>query len=282
MRRPTSATYRWAGRQLVRGASYTVDPSPLVLDQRLKHRKCPRLDLVSVYRRGNAKFVRNIIASLEPHLRHVALWALDDVDPTLAPHTVGTGLQPRLALLNLLERHAGSTAEEVLLLAVDDDVRISTRVLSRFIKASVVADLDLAQPAHATRSHASWDFNRRRAYTLIRWTSFVEAGPLVLFSTKGRQACFPLDESLGMGWGVEIGWSLAEQLSLGIIDAAPMVHSGKVAADYDRSASERQKDEMLRRYGLSGMRDLQVTYDVWSLTSVPTRMVKLHRFRAAR
>jgi hypothetical protein len=63
-----------------------------------------------------------------------------------------------------------------------------------------------------------------------------------------------------MGWGVEVGWSNAERegkLSLGIVDAAPMLHLGTVAGEYGRGDADSYARSELRRHGFTWFSELQ-------------------------
>src|SRR4051795_11359111 len=62
-------------------------------------RRCPPLMLAAVYRRRNSKNVLRMIDGEGFQKGEVALWALDEVHPELATHTIGQGPGGRFALL---------------------------------------------------------------------------------------------------------------------------------------------------------------------------------------
>jgi hypothetical protein len=68
-----------------------------------------------------------------------------------------------------------------------------------------------------------------------RLTRFVEIGPMVVIAPAIRDRVFPLDEGLGMGWGLEFRWALLsdERFRLGVLDCVVMVHDGPIGATYD-------------------------------------------------
>jgi hypothetical protein len=267
------ARTQWALRTGRRLALNSMDPSPWILDRQLAQYAVPSADVVCIYRQRNGKALRRYLDSLGEAIHTVRLWALDEPHRSLRELTIGTGAGERLALLNHLESSGDRTDRDTFLLVTDDDVALSPRAMRRFLKTSLVMKLDLAQPAHSALSHSSWDFTCRRAGTLLRWTGFVEQGPVVLFSPRARATCFPLDESLGMGWGIEVSWSADGELSKGIVDAAQMRHTGEIAGGYSRSNQDRQLREILEQNGLSAFADLHVTHDSWQLwSSARTRL----------
>ena len=64
------------------------------------------------------------------------------------------------------------------LLVVDDDVVLPRGFLDEFVFLAERFDLSLAQPAHRHRSHAAWEVTRRRPFSVVRETGFVEIGPV--------------------------------------------------------------------------------------------------------
>jgi hypothetical protein len=224
------------------------------------------VDGICVYRYRRAEVVARALAGL-PEARWL-LWALDEVHSSLAAVTVGTGAGTRVELLNRLTKMVDSLGAERYLLMIDDDVDIAAGGLRRFVKTAAILGLDLAQPAHCPKSVVSWQFTLARGLCLARLTTFVECGPVVLFSPRGRDVLLPYPEHLRMGWGVEVGFAgLAEQhkLRLGIVDAVRMRHLSSVAnaysfkEEYDLSRAE------LARGGLSSYEDIQVVLRRWGM-----------------
>lgn len=150
---------------------------------------------------------------------------------------------------NLNELLARNRVEEYdWLVVVDDDVALPRGFLDAFLFLTERFGLQLAQPAHRARSHAAWDVTRRRAGSVVRETSYVEIGPLVVFQrvTFGELLPFP---ELRAGWGLDAHWAaIARQKDwrLGVVDATAITHGiRKVAAAYDRGEALAEAREFL-------------------------------------
>jgi hypothetical protein len=245
-------------RRLV-GLAQHLDPARLAL------RPAPEslsFALVCVYRTRNAPVVRALLAQL-PVSAQVRLWCLDGTAPAdLAQVTVGTGAGNRPVLLNRLVA-ALSGSPDALVLA-DDDVRFCVGDLSRLVEAGARLGLDVYAPAHLASSHASWDFVRRRRWTFGRVTDFVEQGPLLVLSARGRKVVLPLPEDIGMSWGVEVRWwQRARELGarLGLVDAVAVRHLSPAAGAYDRAQQEGTLRAELGRAGLTSLEQLHVVHE---------------------
>lgn len=241
-------------------------PAPSVLAWRTRRQRVPRLDAICIYRLANAETVAELVSDL-PEARW-ALWALDAVHPSLASLTVGTGPGYRAALLNRLAESLGAVDAGAFLLHIDDDVEVTAGSLGLLAKAAAVVQMDLAQPAHDPKSHASWEFTRARGLTLGRLTRFVECGPATLFSPRARSLLLPYPDHLQMGWGIEAIWaSLANKhiLRFGIIDAVRVRHLGSVASSYSSESEWAFAREELARAGLTNFEELQVVLKRWGL-----------------
>jgi hypothetical protein len=241
--------------------------TPLVLARALRRRERPPAAVIAVYRESNAPRLARLLAALPG--ADSALWALDRPSDLLRERTIGTGAGTRTELLNELERAVSPILRDgSYLIVTDDDVAMGRGQLELFVRACGAAGFDLAQPGHLPRSHASWPFVRQRLATFARITDFVEQGPLMAFSRRGLEQCFPLPESLGMGWGLEAAWatlSRAGLLRLGIVDAAGMRHLQPVSAAYERPGAESQARRVLREAGFSSFAEMQVTRAEWRL-----------------
>jgi hypothetical protein len=121
------------------------------------------------------------------------------------------------------------------LLVVDDDVALPRGFLDGFLAICERLGLDLAQPAQTLASHAAWRFARRRPFSVVRETNFVEIGPVTVFSRRAASELLPFPP-LRFGWGLDAHWAaLAAEHSwrLGIVDALPVRHEQRrVAAAY--------------------------------------------------
>jgi hypothetical protein len=128
-------------------------------------------------------------------------------------------------------------AEYDWLLVVDDDVTLPRGFLDAFLFLIERFGLRVAQPAHRARSHAAWEITRRRAWSSVRETAYVEIGPVTAFHSDTFEVLLPFPE-LRAGWGLDAHWAAIAQQQrwpLGIVDATPIHHRlRRIAAFYDR------------------------------------------------
>ena len=126
------------------------------------------------------------------------------------------------------------------LLLIDDDILLPRGFLDRFLFLAERFSLDLAQPAHRLRSHAAWSVTRRRPFSVVRETSFVEIGPVTAFSRRTFSALLPFPP-LRMGWGLDAHWAALareHEWRCGVLDAVSIRHRAAPAASaYSREAS---------------------------------------------
>lgn len=258
----------WFRAARARGIPTIFDPTFWIARRALRGVSYGPVTLIAVYRHNNARTVQALLDAFKPV--RVALWALDEPAKALQVHTVGCGPGTRPELLNRLNRCVTQGEEGIdgLLLVCDDDVRIAPRHARLFLKLILAAELDVAQPGHLFRSYTSWSYVRRRPFTLVRLTAFVEQGPVLAFSERGVAGCFPLREDRGMGWGLEADWArLATQgLRLGIVDGVGMRHLNPVSSAYDRRAAEHVARRALAEAGFESFTALQVTLGSWRPT----------------
>ena len=205
---------------------------------RLAARQAPRRVLVLGVYRPRPLLVDSLDAlHSEHHQVRLALGATAEPDPLLAEWTLAEGLEGgKFENLNrLLEMTPGLDPDWTLV--VDDDVRLPTRFLDRFLALAEAFGLQLAQPAQTLRSHSAWKVARRRPVSLARETRFVEIGPVTAFGPEPAAELLPFPE-LRFGWGLDLHWAaLAGQHNwrLGVVDAVPVRHeTAPVAAGYSR------------------------------------------------
>lgn len=219
------------------------------------------LDVYAVYRRRNADQLARLID--EPGVS-ARLWALDETAPELAGRTLGSGPGGKFTLLNeLLEREPPRDGSTVVF--ADDDVRLPAGGLAALAGWAARSGLELFQPAHAARSHASHGITVAVPASLVRTTDFVEIGPVFAVTGRGRDAVLPFPEEASMGWGLELTWrDLCEQgLRLGVVDAVRMVHLSPVAAGYDDSQMRRATGERLAALGATRWSQVQTVGQRW-------------------
>ncbi|HEU4977703.1 MAG TPA: glycosyltransferase family 2 protein [Solirubrobacteraceae bacterium] len=124
------------------------------------------------------------------------------------------------------------------LIVLDDDIVLPRGFLDEFLAAAGSAGLRIAQPAHRLHGHAAWKVTRRRPFSSVRETTFVEIGPLTAFHRDTFEALLPFPD-LRMGWGLDAHWAaIARERGwpIGVVDATPVAHTLRaVAAVYPRA-----------------------------------------------
>jgi hypothetical protein len=219
--------------------------------------------VAGIYRVTNVEPLQRILASVPPGWR-VALWALDDVIPSLADRTVGSGRGGKFGLLNETLARAGSDDTLVL---IDDDAWLTRGTFADLVAIAAEAGFDVAQPAHDRDSRSTYTFNRRRRATVARETTFVEIGPIIVLRGRAPAMLLPFPADIGMGWGLELLWrrERVRGLRLGVIDAVAVHHPDPPNATYAAGAGVEfdRVDRLLAEDGLSNIRDAQRTVGRW-------------------
>jgi GT2 family glycosyltransferase len=140
-------------------------------------------------------------------------------------HTCPPGTRGKFENLNrLLSEHPASGHDW--LIVVDDDIELPRGFLDRLLFLCERFDLQLAQPAHRSRSHGAWPVTRRRPGSVVRETRFVEIGPVTAFARTTFDTLLPWPE-LRMGWGLDAHWAaLAREHGwrCGVADAVAIAH----------------------------------------------------------
>lgn len=218
--------------------------------------------MLCVYRRANASVVRRLLEQVSAVGGQARLWALDSVDVSLENETLGCGPGGRFELLNrLLE---GVDPQDALMVA-DDDVSFSVGSLDQLLRVSRECSFELAQPAHALRSHSTYAFCRRRPWSRARRTNFIEIGPLFIVSSAARVRFTPFPQDTRMGWGVDLLWRDAalSGACIGIVDAVGVSHRARLGQSYDMSDEGKRLGAMLRERNLGRVEDGQETLATW-------------------
>jgi hypothetical protein len=213
---------------------------------------------VAVYRLRHASRLAALLQQLGPGIT-VRLWCLDEPAEALRPVTVGQGPGTRFELLNRLIASVPESLRRDGLIVSDDDYSFRVGNLHQLVAAGTRLGLDVWQPAHSRTSFANFAFVRRRPGVVLRLTTFVEQGPVLVLSAAAQAVLLPFREDIGMGWGVEIGWTrLAEQhgLRLGIVDALVIDHLPPVG-EYDRDVEGARLRRSLDDAGLERVEQLQ-------------------------
>ncbi|GAA2168226.1 hypothetical protein [Humibacillus xanthopallidus] len=166
-----------------------------------------------------------------------------------------------MPLLQSLADAAPPEPDEYVLLA-DDDLTFARQGPSAFLRFVAAAGLDIAQPAHVLGSHGTYENLEVRAATTARQVGYVEVGPLVAVSPRAQRLVLPFPAEAQMGWGLDVVWSglaRTQGLRLGVVDATPMVHHGKVGAAYDSEVERRLLDQNLAELQVASPHELSVT-----------------------
>ena len=205
-------------------ATQKLDPSRLALPNSQLDRGS--VALVAVYRRKHLGRMRRLLAQLDQDVT-VRLWCLDEPPDTLRHLTLGHGPGVRFKLLNDLINTIPAAKRRDGLVLSDDDYSFRVGTLPQLLTAGQALRLDMWQPAHDRSSFASFPFVRRQTATVLRRTTFVEQGPVLVLSARAQELLLPLPEDLGMAWGVEVRWAEVVKkygLRLGIVDALAIHH----------------------------------------------------------
>lgn len=151
------------------------------------------------------------------------------------------------------------------LLLVDDDVLLPRGFLDRFLFLAERFTLDLVQPAHRLSSHAAWPLTRRRPFSVVRETGFVEIGPVTAFSRRTFPTLLPFPE-LRMGWGLDAHWAALareQQWRCGVLDAVSIRHRVAPAASaYSREAAIAEARAFLAGHSYLSARETQRTLTI--------------------
>lgn len=214
----------------------------------------PAVSAYCILRSRNAQVVSDFVAALPAgSIAHLHL--LDDGETGPAAGMVrsqGPGL--RSPLLNgLLAAHPPREGDWVMIF--DDDVRWTPGAGRALLAVAQRGGLEIAQPAHAPGSESTFYVTRFEALSLARLSTFVEVGPVVVFSPTAQEVALPFPEKAAMGWGVDVWWATLG-LRLGIVDAAPMHHLGPVGAAYSDTDEMAFTKPHLDQLGVSSAHDL--------------------------
>jgi hypothetical protein len=232
-----------------------IGPMPYLAAIRHRRHTLSPGTLACVYRRRNAPLVFAIVSSAERAGLTPRLWALDEPAPGLERITIGTGPGSRFKLLNLLANDgpAGWLA------IADDDIRfVVPSSFTTMLAVATTAGVDISQPSHARGSWRSVRITRQRLFTSLRLTTFVEIGPVVLFSPRARELVLPFPEE-GMGWGVELEWATLQDqgVRLGVTDCVPLVHLAFPGAGYDVHDELARLRDRVEAHGFSSFEEAQ-------------------------
>jgi hypothetical protein len=232
---------------------------PKLTAARLRRARPPEATFVCIYREQNFGLVLALLAQAEASRWAVRLWALDEVHPELARHTVGRGPAGRFELWNRLVE--GVPGRHWVVIA-DDDCRIAWPwTLATFLTVCRLFGFDLAQPAHVWSSHHWTLFNEQKPGTMARDVTYVESGPIVAISPRLRPRMLPIPISTRMGGGEDVLWTdfVGQGYRLGIADGVPLEHLAPMGLTYDTGPEYARCDAILAERGLHHIFDVMAT-----------------------
>jgi hypothetical protein len=223
-----------------------------------------RGSVYSVYRRRNSAVLQQLLAPALDAGWPIALWALDEPDPSLGALTAGCGPGTKFDLVNGLIVESPPAPDDYVVISDDDAVFVGGSVTA-FVTTAEAAGLDLAQPAHALRSNISHRITWRRPLSTARLTSFVEIGPLVAIAPEWRDRILPFPDGVGMGWGLDLQWADLhdEGCRLGIVDATPIRHLSPFASAYVPDEEIAKLTQLLEERGTPGWKGVRRTFATW-------------------
>ncbi len=185
-----------------------------------------------------------------PHSMAAVMAALQSERHDIVTDVTDVGGRGKLENINLiLARHDLQQFDWVVM--TDDDILLPPQFVDVFLAVCMSCEFKLAMPAHCFNSFSGYDVTRRGWGTVARQTRFVEVGPLTAFHRATFNDVFPLP-LLRYGWGVDLHWPLLAQQRgwpMGVVDAVPMRHVGRIGGSYSRAAATDEACEYLAAHG---------------------------------
>jgi len=241
-----------------------ADPSYWLRVRRWREPVPEPVVLVGVYRTRHVPDVERVVEQVLRLGGDVRLWALQEVAPTLAAHTLGVGPGLRTDLMNRLWE-TGPCHPDATVVLWDDDIAFERGDLARLLRAVARGGFDLAQPTHGPGAHRGWKVTYSRYLSIARWVGWIEVGPVVVVAPRIREQVLPFPPGFGMGWGVELVWydqARALGWRLGMVDAVSIHHLTVVGTDYDVE-SERARVRGMLAERASRVVELQHHLGTW-------------------
>jgi hypothetical protein len=253
-------SWAWAAaRSAWRGLERTIEGYP----RRIAFTDLASVSVYGVYRSRNTRTVRRFVDGL-PQGTSIHLHALTQVEEPLSAWTRSAGPGLRTPLLSdLITRCPPRPGDGVIIF--DDDVYFSRRGGQRFPSLALGAELDVAQPAHRRVGEVNFPALAVNHLSTARVTTFVEGGPVVFFSPRVLPQVLPLPD-FGMGWGLDVRWTRLRRAGFrfGVVDATPMVHTGKVGVEYPTVPEREVLNRELAELGVRDVVDLvRTTGEIW-------------------
>jgi hypothetical protein len=156
----------------------------------------------------------------------------------------------------------------------DDDIFASQDTISRMFAVARRTKLDLFAPALHDASYYAHFITMRSHGFFGRWTGFVEI-MVPGFSRAALERLLPtLDLSeTGWGWGLDSVWpKLLDYRNVGIIDAAPVVHTRPVGRMRDLELARRVETESDKLLADHECRQTHVTFGAFDEQGAPVSL----------
>jgi hypothetical protein len=223
----------------------------------------PPVLLLAVYRSRNASLVQALLRQVNTKAE-IRLWALGEIAPELAAHTIGSGPGTRFANLNKLYEAKPIEPGSWVVIA-DDDVLFVRGSLTRTISIMKTAGLSLAQPSQSILGWWTSPFNVARPFLVARDSNYVEQGPLVVVDPEFAEIILPLTDENDMGWGIEAEWYRAKEgkYRIGVIDDCRVAHCARAGATYPGGPEKRSMNARLHKAGIGSLYQLQSVNGYW-------------------
>jgi hypothetical protein len=224
--RDASIDLMLASSRKLRAIDKSVPPTPL------------SVLLVGIEVPSRAPDIHSVTLRLKNSSRH-------RIDCSIAPMKQGLGKFANIT--TAINTAPKDVTEYDWLVIVDDDIAFDRHMLDRLLAISEMTDLSLSQPAHRTRSFATYRVTRRQPWSLVRRTNFVEIGPVTAIHRRVFDLLLPFPESR-WGFGIDALWSetlLSRGLGLGVVDASTIRHLRPVAGGYSIDAARAEGAALL-------------------------------------
>jgi GT2 family glycosyltransferase len=144
---------------------------------------------------------------------------------------------------------------------VDDDIAIRRGFFDRFLGLLEHFDVAIAEPALTRMSYLTWLVTRRRPFSLVRETWYVEP-QLTAFRSDVVGELLPFSEAYD-GFGQDYHWATrARQRGwrVAIVDAVPIRHeSRRYGTQYSWEHAGKQKERARSQYPRLPFADLNIT-----------------------
>jgi Glycosyltransferase like family 2 len=214
----------------------------------------------------DARYLRQVVADARAsrHSVEFGFGCLQAADPELASHTLVSNLSGyKFPNINAVLRAIGPgrTVASDWVIIVDDDIEIMEGFFDRFLGLLEHFDVAIAQPALTRMSYLTWLVTRRRPFSLLRETWYVEP-QLVAFRSDVVRELLPFSEAYD-GFGQDYRWAWLARRNgwrVAVIDAVPVRHeSRQYGTQYSWEHAGKQRERALSDHPSLPHGELNVT-----------------------